>query len=172
MPSVLWQWQGIVVEGRESSITSPADGDLARVAGEVLAQVGEGEALCFLAYLPSSDALDAEFRNLRAAIRDARTVATSHGFGPRYLHSTGQMHKGGPDRMVFVLLTADRPLGVAVPGMGVTFNLLQRAQAIGDLQALLALGRRAYNFHLEATDRLPAWFAAFRDACSSLSHGS
>jgi hypothetical protein len=76
------------------------------------------------------------------------------------------MHKGGPDRMVFVLLTADRPTGVAVPGMGVTFNVLQRAQAIGDLEALLAIGRRAWSFHLEATDRLPAWFDAFRAAAA------
>jgi hypothetical protein len=159
------------VEGRESSLSNLVDGSLANVAAEVLAQAREGDALVFLPYLPSTDALQVEFRNLRAAIRDARAVATSHGFGPRYLHSTGQMHKGGPDRMVFVLLTADRPLGVAVPGMGVTFNLLQRAQAIGDLQALLALGRRAYNFHLDGTHRLPAWFASLQAACGDSPRG-
>jgi hypothetical protein len=170
MPSILWQGQGMVVEGREGSLPDVTDGDLTRVAGQVLAEVHEGETLCFLAYLPSDASLDAEFRSLRAVVRDAHQVATSHGFGPRYLHSTGQMHKGGPDHMVFVLLTADRPLGVAVPRMGVTFNLLQRAQAIGDLQVLVALGRRAYNFHLDATERLPAWFASFRAACENASH--
>jgi hypothetical protein len=91
-------------------------------------------------------------------------MASSLGYGPRYLHSTGQYHKGGPDRSVFILLTADRTTGVAVPGMGVTFNVLQRAQAIGDLQALLALGRRAYGFHLDTTERLAGWFAAFHAA--------
>jgi hypothetical protein len=171
MTTVLWQGQGTVVEGREGSLLNVADRDLTHVAGEVQSQLRQGDALCFLAYLPCDDSIEAQFRSLRVAIRDARHVATSLGFGPRYLHSTGQMHKGGPDRMVFVLLTADRPVGVAVPGMGVTFNLLQRAQAIGDLQALLALGRRAYSFHLDATDRLPGWFTSFRAACASMPLG-
>ncbi|MCX6072219.1 MAG: hypothetical protein NTU91_15420, partial [Chloroflexi bacterium] len=168
MPTVLWQGQGTVVEGREGSLSNVTNSDLTHVVGEILSQVRDGDALCFLAYLPCDDAVEGQLRSLRAAVRDAHHVATSHGFGPRYLHSTGQMHKGGPDRMVFVLVTADRPVGVAVPGMGVTFNLLQRAQAIGDLQALLALGRRAFSFHLEATDRLPAWFALFHAACADV----
>jgi transaldolase/glucose-6-phosphate isomerase len=168
MPTVLWQGQGTVVEGREGSLSNVTNSDLTHVVGEILSQVRDGDALCFLAYLPCDDAVEGQLRSLRAAVRDAHHVATSHGFGPRYLHSTGQMHKGGPDRMVFVLVTADRPVGVAVPGMGVTFNLLQRAQAIGDLQALLALGRRAFSFHLEATDRLPAWFASFHAACADV----
>jgi transaldolase/glucose-6-phosphate isomerase len=171
MPTVLWQGQGAVVQGREDSLPGVANGDLTHVANEILSQVREGDALCFLAYLPCDDSTEAKFQSLRAVIRDARHVATSLGFGPRYLHSTGQMHKGGPDRMVFVLLTADRPVGVAIPGMGVTFNLLQRAQAVGDLQALLALGRRAYSFHLDATDRLPGWFASFQAACESIPRG-
>jgi transaldolase/glucose-6-phosphate isomerase len=168
MPTALWQGQGTVVEGREGSLSNVTNSNLTQVVGEILSQVRDGDALCFLAYLPYGDSVESQFRSLRAAIRDARHVATSLGFGPRYLHSTGQMHKGGPDRMVFVLVTADRLLGVAVPGMGVTFNLLQRAQAIGDLQALLALGRRAFSFHLEATDRLPAWFASFHAACADV----
>jgi hypothetical protein len=171
MPSTLWEGQGVVVEGREASLEGVAGGGLPVVAEKVLAQLREGEALSFLAYLPSGDSIEAEFRNLRARIRDRYRVATTHGFGPRYLHSTGQLHKGGPDRIVLVVLTADRPTGIAVPGMGVTFNLLQRAQAIGDLQALVGLGRRAYNFHLDSTDRLPAWFASFHAACGGSSVG-
>jgi hypothetical protein len=112
-------------------------------------------------------ALETEFQSLRAALRGERRLATSLGFGPRYLHSTGQYHKGGPDRAAFVLLTADRSTGVAVPGMGVSFNVLQRAQAIGDLQALLALGRRAWCFHFDSTERLAGWFDAFRTAAAA-----
>ena len=169
-PSVLWEGQGAVIEGREGSLPNLASGDLAAAAARLLSQVHECEAVCFLAFLPSDVSTDAEFRRLRAAIRNAHRVATTHGFGPRYLHSTGQIHKGGPDRIVFLLLSADRPVGVAVPGMGMTFNLLQRAQAVGDLQALLALGRRAYAFHFDSTDRLPAWFAAFHAACAHATH--
>jgi len=66
--------------------------------------------------------------------------------------------------MVFIVLTADRAVGVAVPGMAVTFNLLQRAQAIGDLQSLVSLGRRAFGFHLDSTARLPDCFAFFHAA--------
>jgi transaldolase/glucose-6-phosphate isomerase len=171
MPSVLWEGQGSVVEGTAATLGGLENGSLRLVMERILAQVREGEALCFLAYLPMSDSLEAQLRSLRAQIRDRLHVATTHGYGPRYLHSTGQMHKGGPDRVVFVLLTADRPTGIAVPGMGVTFNLLQRAQAIGDLQALLGLGRRAWNFHLDSIDRLPMWFESFHAACAGPSGG-
>jgi hypothetical protein len=133
----------------------------------MLGTLHAGEALCFLAYLPMEPALEGEFQALRSALRGARRMATSLGFGPRYLHSTGQYHKGGPDRTAFILLSADRSAGVAVPGMGVSFNVLQRAQAIGDLQALLALGRRAWCFHFDSTERLAHWFAAFRAAAEA-----
>ena len=165
-PAVLWQGQGVVLEGREGSFPGAASGDLTSNAQAVLSQIHDGDAICFLAYLPADASIDAGFRSLRAAIRDSRQAASTLGYGPRYLHSTGQIHKGGPDDMVFVLLTADRAVGVAVPGMGVTFNLLQRAQAIGDLQSLLSLGRRAFGYHFDSTDRLPDWFASFHAACA------
>jgi transaldolase/glucose-6-phosphate isomerase len=165
-PAALWQGQGMVLEGREVSLPDEASGDLTSNVMAILSQLHEGDAICFLAYLPADASMDAGFRSLRAAIRDSRRVASTHGYGPRYLHSTGQIHKGGPEDMVFVLLTADRAMGVAVPGMGVTFNLLQRAQAVGDLQALLSIGRRAFNFHLDSTDRLPDWLASFHAACA------
>ncbi len=146
-------------------------GDLASADSAVLSELHDGDALCFLIYLPADAGIEAELRRLRAAVRDHRRAASSHGFGPRYLHSTGQIHKGGPDEMVFIVLTADRAVGVAVPGLGVTFNLLQRAQAIGDLQTLLSLGRRAFGFHLDSTARLPDWFASFHAALADTPHG-
>jgi transaldolase/glucose-6-phosphate isomerase len=169
-PSVLWQEQGVVLEGREGALPGLTAGDLASASAAILSQLHEGDALCFLAYLPADESTDAELRRLRAAIREGRRAASSHGFGPRYLHSTGQIHKGGPNDIVLVLLTADRSVGVGVPGMGVTFNLLQRAQAIGDLQALLSLGRRAFGFHFDSADRLPAWFDGFYAACAHTPH--
>jgi len=165
-PQVLWQGQGVVLEGREGSLENVPDDGLEKVAAGILEESRAGDAFCFLAYLPADPSLDAAFQRLRGRLRTARRMATTLGSGPRYLHSTGQYHKGGSDRSVFILLTADRTSGVAVPGMGVTFNVLQRAQAIGDLQALLALGRRAYGFHLDTTDRLTAWFAGFDAACA------
>ncbi len=165
-PAVLWHGQGMVLEGREGSLPGAASGDLTSNAHAILSQIRDGEAICFLAYLPADASTDVGFRSLRAAIRDSRRAASTQGYGPRYLHSTGQIHKGGPDDMVFVLLTADRAVGVAVPGMGATFNLLQRAQAIGDLQSLLSIGRRAFGYHFDSTDRLPDWFASFHAACA------
>ena len=72
------------------------------------------------------------------------------GFGPRYLHSTGQFHKGGPDRAVYLIVTAEPDMDFDLPGKEITFGVLNRAQAIGDLQALLSLGRRAYGIHLDS----------------------
>ena len=166
MPHVLWQGQGVVAEGREGALTIPVAAEIGAVQSAMLGTLHAGEALCFLAYLPMEPALEGEFQTLRGALRGARRMATSLGFGPRYLHSTGQYHKGGPDRTAFILLSADRSTGVAVPGMGVSFNVLQRAQAIGDLQALLALGRRAWCFHFDSTERLADWFATFRAAAA------
>jgi transaldolase/glucose-6-phosphate isomerase len=167
MPHVLWQGQGVVAEGREGAPAIPGAAEIGAVQSAMLGTLHAGEALCFLAYLPMEPALEGEFQALRSALRGARRMATSLGFGPRYLHSTGQYHKGGPDRTAFILLSADRSAGVAVPGMGVSFNVLQRAQAIGDLQALLALGRRAWCFHFDSTERLAHWFAAFRAAAEA-----
>ncbi|MBM3120789.1 MAG: hypothetical protein FJZ97_01225 [Chloroflexi bacterium] len=166
MPHVLWQGQGVVVEGREGSLAASIGAEVGPVLAAILGTLRPAEAMCFLPYLPMEAALEAEFQSLRTALRGERRLATSLGFGPRYLHSTGQYHKGGPDCAAFVLLTADRSTGVAVPGMGVSFNVLQRAQAIGDLQALLALGRRAWCFHFDSTERLVSWFAAFRAAAA------
>jgi hypothetical protein len=78
------------------------------------------------------------------------SVATTFGFGPRFLHSTGQMHKGGPDSGVFLQLTADHAGDIAAPGKPFTFRVLADAQALGDLQTLQNLERRAARLHLGA----------------------
>jgi hypothetical protein len=107
-----------------------------------------GDYLALLAYLPPRPELVAALHRVRLAWRRALGVAATVGFGPRYLHSTGQLHKGGPNTGLFLVVTADPDRDLEIPGMGTTFARLQRAQARGDIRALLARGRRVCHVHL------------------------
>ena len=107
-----------------------------------------GDYLAILAYLPPFPEVAARLQALRAAWGRALGCATTLGFGPRYLHSTGQLHKGGPNSGLFLVLTADCPDDVEIPDMARTFGQLERAQARGDIRALLARGRRVAHVHL------------------------
>ena len=82
-------------------------------------------------------------------MRDRRKVATTVGFGPRYLHSTGQAHKGGPNSGVFLLITCDDPQDLPVPGQKYSFGTIKLAQALGDLEVLTSRGRRVMRVHLK-----------------------
>ncbi len=82
-------------------------------------------------------------------IRDARKVATTVGFGPRFLHSTGQLHKGGPDQVVMMQITFDDPDDPQIPGMNAGFRTLLAAQALGDWQSLDKRNRRGVRVHLK-----------------------
>ena len=111
-----------------------------------------GDYFAQLAYVsPASDLLP-ELERLRAAVRDRLKVATSLGIGPRYLHSTGQLHKGGPNTGVFLLITTGGTGDASIPGQPFTFATLERAQALGDFQSLDAAGRRAVHLHLPSAD--------------------
>ena len=81
-------------------------------------------------------------------MRDRKKVATTVGFGPRYLHSTGQAHKGGPNSGVFLLITCDEREDLPVPGQKYTFGTIKLAQARGDFEVLAARGRRLLRIHL------------------------
>ena len=87
-------------------------------------------------------------QRLRVAIRDGRRVATTLGFGPRFLHSTGQLHKGGPNTGVYIQITTDDAEDVPIPGKPFSFSVLKRAQAAGDLQSLRDHGRRVIRVHI------------------------
>jgi len=89
---------------------------------------------------------------VRARIRDATGAATTLGFGPRFLHSTGQLHKGGPDTGVFLQLTADPSRDLPIPGWEESFGTLIAAQALGDLASLQRRGRRALRLHFNDLD--------------------
>jgi len=106
--------------------------------------------VALLDFLPSDPGRAKLFDTLRAALRRRLGLATTYGVGPRYLHSTGQFHKGGPNTGIFVLLTATDASATPVPGTDYTFSALKQAQALGDFDALAANGREVVHYHLES----------------------
>src|SRR5205807_3779279 len=104
----------------------------------LLGDAGPPHSVAIMGYLPPSDELDAAVADLRAAIRTATGAATTFGYGPRFLHSTGQLHKGGPPTGRFLQLVADPQRDAEIPGAGYSFGTLIAAQAAGDLQTLRA----------------------------------
>ncbi len=113
-----------------------------------------GDYVAILAYLPPRPAVAAMLGRVRAAWGDALGCVATSAFGPRYLHSTGQLHKGGPNTGLFLVVTADDAEEVEIPEMGRTFGDLKRAQAVGDVRALLAKGRRVAHAHLSDPQEL------------------
>jgi transaldolase/glucose-6-phosphate isomerase len=109
-----------------------------------------GDYLGLLAYIERNDAHQAQLQTVRHSIRDKKKVATCLGFGPRFLHSTGQAYKGGPNSGVFLQITCDDAADLAVPGQKYTFGIVKTAQARGDFQVLADRNRRALRVHLGA----------------------
>jgi transaldolase / glucose-6-phosphate isomerase len=109
-----------------------------------------GDYLGLLAYIERNDAHQAQLQKVRHSIRDQKKVATCLGFGPRFLHSTGQAYKGGPNSGVFLQITCDDAADLAVPGQKYTFGIVKAAQARGDFQVLADRNRRALRVHLGA----------------------
>jgi transaldolase/glucose-6-phosphate isomerase len=110
---------------------------------EVLAGAGPPHYVAIMGYVAPSEELDAAVAEVRAALRDRTKATTTFGYGPRFLHSTGQYHKGGPAQGLFVQVYADTEPDVEIPGQDFTFNRLKRAQADGDLATLRAHGLKA-----------------------------
>jgi transaldolase/glucose-6-phosphate isomerase len=113
-----------------------------------LESIKPGDYAAFLAYVPMNEAHEAELSAIRLAVRDRFRVATCVGFGPRFLHSTGQAYKGGPNSGVFVQITCDDADDLPVPGRRYSFGVVKNAQALGDFQVLRERGRRALRVHL------------------------
>ena len=108
----------------------------------LLAQVRPGDYVALLAYIAPGADHDRALNTIRLGVRDKYRVATTVGYGPRYLHSTGQLHKGGPNTGVFLEVVGDDPNDLPIPGEKFTFGILKQAQALGDFQALRNHGRR------------------------------
>ena len=113
-----------------------------------LGQAGPGDYIAILAYLAPTAENWGRLQELRTLLRDRLRVATTVGFGPRYLHSTGQLHKGGRANGLFLQLTGSDKDDMAIPGSGYGFATLKAAQALGDLQTLRDAGRRVVRVHL------------------------
>lgn len=141
---------------------------LATVAAHALAEVGDGDYLALLAYLPDDEELLSPLRDALASVADAIGAPSCFELGPRYLHSTGQLHKGGPDTGVFVMVTTRDETDIAIPGLPFGLRALHSAQADGDLTALGAHGRRVLRLDLpDATpDSVTALSRALIDAGS------
>ncbi len=123
----------------------------------VLEGAGPGDYVALLAYMQRTPELDERLLAARLRLRDRLRVATTSGYGPRFLHSTGQLHKGGPDSGVFIQVLGEDGEDLPIPGQSFTFGQLKRAQADGDLAALLARGRRAARVTPDELDRLSVW---------------
>ena len=108
-----------------------------------------GDYFALLAYLPATPEVDAKLEEIRRRLRHVTRRAITLGYGPRYLHSTGQLHKGGPNNGIFIQLTYADPLDISIPDLSYTFSVLKAAQAAGDLEAMQAKGRRALRLHID-----------------------
>lgn len=113
-----------------------------------LGQLGAGDYFALLAYVEMNDTHQAALQAIRIRVRDARRVATCLGFGPRFLHSTGQAYKGGPNSGVFLQITCEDAHDLPVPGQRYSFGVVKTAQARGDFAVLAERGRRALRVHL------------------------
>ena len=113
-----------------------------------LSRLGENDYFALLAYIEMNAEHESLFQTLRMLVRDRKRVATCLGFGPRFLHSTGQAYKGGPNSGVFLQITCDDAQDLQVPGQKYTFGVVKAAQARGDFQVLADRKRRALRVHL------------------------
>ncbi len=121
---------------------------LAQAVAAHLSRVRSGDYVALNAYVERTPAIHDRFRRIRTVVRDTKRVATTLGYGPRFLHSTGQLHKGGPNTGVFIQVTADAEPDLAIPGEPYSFGVLAAAQALGEMKSLSARNRRVIRIHL------------------------
>lgn len=150
---IVWEGEGARLLGERTRERpgGPTSADLARW---LLDQAQPGEALVLLLYVSPTPGLDRILARTRRVLRDRRGIVLTPGVGPRYLHSTGQLHKGGPPGGIYLIVTSEVVRDLPVPRVGHTFGVLRMAQAVGDLQALHEAGRTAYRLHLDRLSRL------------------
>jgi len=160
-PLPKWKQDGIGLYGMLPDALLDSHPGLSEIWDTFFKQVKSADYVALNVYLPRNKKNERILARLRSKIQFRTGAATTLGFGPRFLHSTGQLHKGGTDQGVFLLITADTPLDFPIPGEGLTFGQLERAQALGDYEALLARGRRVMRVNLEHPRHLQALIDAF-----------
>lgn len=170
------QDQPVLVDGPVALYADARNADELRAAGAAkslrswlqahFSRLRSGDYVAILAYLDGEGARLRSLEALRDTVRDNTRVATCLQFGPRFLHSTGQAYKGGPNTGVFIVITADAATDVPIPGRKLSFGLIEAAQARGDLQVLVERGRRVIRVHLsgDAARALEAFVTAARAA--------
>jgi transaldolase / glucose-6-phosphate isomerase len=143
----------LFTDEKNAAALKQAAGGNATLAGYLKAHLGRlkaGDYFAVLGYIQMNDAHESQLQAIRHLVRDKRHVATCLGFGPRFLHSTGQAYKGGPNSGVFLQITCDDANDLPVPGQKYTFGIVKAAQARGDFQVLAERNRRALRVHLGA----------------------
>ena len=140
----------LFTDPRNAAALSKAAGDksIAAYLHAYLKLISPGDYFGLLAYIEMNTANEEQLQAIRHTVRDSKRVATCLGFGPRFLHSTGQAYKGGPNSGVFLQITCDDAVDLPVPGQKYTFGVVKAAQARGDFQVLIDRNRRALRVHL------------------------
>jgi transaldolase / glucose-6-phosphate isomerase len=145
----IFEHSGIKLFADEKNASALKGGaTLAGVLKAHLSRIGAGDYFAVLGYIPMNPEHEKILQKIRHAVRDGKRVATVLGFGPRFLHSTGQAYKGGPNSGVFLQITCDDAKDLPVPGQKYTFGVVKAAQARGDFAVLAERGRRALRVHL------------------------
>jgi transaldolase/glucose-6-phosphate isomerase len=152
-PETLWEKDGVEVAGVAFDGLKGC-GSVAEVIKAFTAQAKDGDYIAINAYLPRNAAVEAKLTALRERILKDTGKATTLGFGPRFLHSTGQLHKGGANNGLFLQITQADAEDLAIPDADYSFSVLARAQSLGDLDALKSRDRRAIRINLPAGDKL------------------
>jgi hypothetical protein len=139
-----------ILQGKAGTASPQSNAqDLASVRS-LLDSIRAGDYFAVTAYVPSTAENEAALDRTRLRVRESKRVATTLGFGPRFLHSTGQFHKGGPNTGVFLQLTAEASRPLPIPGKPWGFEKVVEAQAAGDRASLLAHGRRVLSMKLSS----------------------
>jgi len=141
-----WQGDGF----RVYSSTGINGANLPDILNGFLSKAKPGGYVAINAYLPRNDEMIQILQQMRTAIRAKTGNAVTAGFGPRFQHSTGQFHKGGPGNALFIQITAEPETNIEIPTEGLTFGTLIRAQALGDYEALIEAGRKVLRVHLRS----------------------
>ncbi len=148
--AVRWEGDGIRIHADDRNAEALGGESLTDWLRAHLDRLHAGDYFALLAYVDMNAAHEAELSAMRNSVRRAKSVATCLGFGPRFLHSTGQAYKGGPNTGVFIQITADTGTALPIPGRTVDFGIVAAAQAAGDFQVLIDRERRAVRVHLGA----------------------
>jgi transaldolase / glucose-6-phosphate isomerase len=156
---------GVKVEADEKNAKAVAQKEFRAVIAAHLDRVKPGDYIAITQYFDETSAHDELVQKIRLTLRDETKCATTTGYGPRFLHSTGQLHKGGSDTGVFLQLTAADSPDVPLPGEAFTFGVLKEAQALGDFESLAKRGRRAIR--VELGSNLTAGLEELLEAVSS-----